>query len=51
MAPGTVDEIGRLNFLIARLAGLGLGVAAPNLFTTLARHRSLFRRGCGSPAG
>jgi AhpD family alkylhydroperoxidase len=43
IAPGTVDEIGQLNLLIARLAGLGLGVATPNLFTTLARNRSLFR--------
>jgi alkylhydroperoxidase family enzyme len=41
IAPGTADEIGQINFLVARL---GLGVPAPNLFTTLARHRSLFRR-------
>jgi alkylhydroperoxidase family enzyme len=42
--PGTVSDIGRVNFLIARIAGLGLGTAAPNIFTTLARNRSLFRR-------
>jgi alkylhydroperoxidase family enzyme len=33
-----------VNFLIARVAGLGLGTAAPNIFTTLARNRNLFRR-------
>jgi alkylhydroperoxidase family enzyme len=44
IAPGTVSDIGRVNFLIARVAGLGLGTAAPNIFTTLARNRSLFRR-------
>jgi alkylhydroperoxidase family enzyme len=42
--PGAVADIGRINFLIARGAGLGLGTAAPNIFTTLARNRSLFRR-------
>jgi alkylhydroperoxidase family enzyme len=44
IAPGTVSDTGRVNFLIARLAGVGLGTAAPNIFTTLARNRSLFRR-------
>jgi alkylhydroperoxidase family enzyme len=44
IAPGTIAETGRVNFLIARVAGLGLGPPTPNLFTTLARNRSLFRR-------
>jgi alkylhydroperoxidase family enzyme len=44
IAPGTVADTGRLNFLIARIAGLGLGTQAPNLFSTLARNRGLFRR-------
>jgi alkylhydroperoxidase family enzyme len=44
IAPGTVSDIGRVNFLIARVAGVGLGTPAPNIFTTLARNRSLFRR-------
>jgi alkylhydroperoxidase family enzyme len=44
ITPGSDSEIGRVNFLIARVAGLGLGTAAPHLFTTLGRNRSLFRR-------
>jgi alkylhydroperoxidase family enzyme len=44
IAPGMVSDVGRVNLLIARVAGLGLGTAAPNIFTTLARNRSLFRR-------
>jgi alkylhydroperoxidase family enzyme len=44
IAPGTVSDTGRVNFLIARAAGLGLGTPAPNIFTTLGRHRRLFRR-------
>lgn len=43
--PGTPSEIGRLNGLlvwaIGRFGGTG---RPPNVFTTLARHRSLFRR-------
>jgi hypothetical protein len=42
--PGVVADIGRINFLIARGAGLALGTAAPNIFTTLAGNRSPFRR-------
>jgi alkylhydroperoxidase family enzyme len=30
--------------LVARVAGLATGGAAPNIFTTLGRHRRLFRR-------
>ncbi|MBA3807026.1 MAG: carboxymuconolactone decarboxylase family protein [Solirubrobacterales bacterium] len=42
--PGTRAEIGAVNFAITRLLGAATGGAPPNLFTTLARHRSLFRR-------
>src|SRR3954454_19201438 len=42
--PGTRKQTGPLNALIARIIGLGAGTAgAPALFTTLARHRRLFR--------
>jgi alkylhydroperoxidase family enzyme len=42
--PGTRATNGRLNFAIARVIGLGGGTrGAPNLFTTLGRHRRLFR--------
>jgi alkylhydroperoxidase family enzyme len=42
--PGTRAETGRLNFAIARVIGIGGGTrGAPNLFTTLGRHRRLFR--------
>ena len=44
IAPGTRREIGWLNAAIVRLAGIAVGGAAPNIFTTLARHRGLFRR-------
>src|SRR4051794_41875368 len=42
--PGGPADIGRLNFAIARLIGVATGGAPPNVFTTLARHRRLFRR-------
>jgi AhpD family alkylhydroperoxidase len=41
--PGTARDIGRLNFAIARVLGLAAGGRPPNVFTTLARHRRLFR--------
>jgi AhpD family alkylhydroperoxidase len=44
IAPGTRREIGLVNAGIARLLGLATGGPPPNLFTTLARHRRLFRR-------
>lgn len=44
IGPGSSAEIGRLNFLIARALGAALGGGPPNIFTTLARHRGLFRR-------
>ncbi len=43
--PGRPAEIGRLNTLITAAIGRAAGTGrAPNIFTTLARHRSLFRR-------
>ena len=44
IAPGTAREIGRINWLIARAIGLATRGGPPNVFTTLARHRRLFRR-------
>jgi alkylhydroperoxidase family enzyme len=40
--PGTRDEIGRLNFWLARGLGAAVGTGPPHIFTTLARHRRLF---------
>ena len=43
--PGTPAEIGRLNYALARLIGTATGGnGPPHLFTTLARHRRVFRR-------
>src|SRR6478735_1329348 len=44
IAPGTTADIGRVNSLIVRAIGLATGGGPPNVFTTLARHRGLFRR-------
>lgn len=44
IAPGTRADLGTVNVTIARLLGLATGGSPPNLFTTLGRHRSLFRR-------
>src|SRR5690349_13221718 len=44
IAPGTTADIGRVNSLIVRAIGLATGGRPPNVFTTLARHRGLFRR-------
>lgn len=44
IAPGTTREIGWLNAAIVRLLGMATGGEPPRVFTTLARHRSLFRR-------
>lgn len=41
--PGSPEEIGRVNFLIARALGAAVGTGPPHIFTTLARHRRLFR--------
>jgi len=42
--PGDASEIGRLNALVTRAAGVATGGEPPKLFTTIARHRRLFRR-------
>ena len=44
IAPGTRRETGLVNAGILALLGLATGGRAPNVFTTLARHRGLFRR-------
>jgi AhpD family alkylhydroperoxidase len=44
IAPGTREQIGIVNLAIARALGLATGTGPPNLFTTLARHRGLFRK-------
>lgn len=43
VTPGTRADIGRVNASIARLLGAATGGPPPNIFTTLARHRRLFR--------
>jgi AhpD family alkylhydroperoxidase len=43
IAPGTRREIGILNMLIARVLGIAARGGPPHVFTTLARHRRLFR--------
>jgi AhpD family alkylhydroperoxidase len=44
IAPGGRREIGLVNSGIARLAGLATRSRPPHIFTTLGRHRRLFRR-------
>src|SRR5688572_15667357 len=44
IAPGSRADIGLVNAAIARVMGLATGGPPPNIFTTLARHRGLFRR-------
>ncbi|HYI45998.1 MAG TPA: carboxymuconolactone decarboxylase family protein [Actinomycetota bacterium] len=43
IVPGTRSDTGWLNWTIASVAGRVAGTSAPNLFLTLARHRTLFR--------
>ena len=43
VAPGSRREIGALNSLIAHVVGAVTGGEPPKVFTTLARHRRLFR--------
>jgi AhpD family alkylhydroperoxidase len=43
IAPGNRAAIGVLNTLIARVLGAATGGGPPNVFTTLARNRRLFR--------
>jgi AhpD family alkylhydroperoxidase len=42
--PGSVHEIGWVNWGIVKLAGIAVGGDPPHIFSTLARHRRLFRR-------
>jgi len=45
IAPGNKAQIGRVNALIAAVIGRTMGTTAPpRIFTTLSRHRSLYRR-------
>jgi AhpD family alkylhydroperoxidase len=41
--PGDAKTIGRVNWAIARVLGAATGGPPPNVFTTLARHRRIFR--------
>lgn len=49
--PGSRAEIGAVNSLIARVAGRRAGTGPPHVFTTLGRHRRLFRRWLWFAAG
>ena len=44
IAPGTAADVGRVNWLIARAIGVATRSGPPHVFTTLGRHRRLFRR-------
>lgn len=44
IAPGSRSDIGLLNYGLTRILGMATGGSPPNVFTTLARHRGLFRR-------
>lgn len=44
IAPGSREDIGLVNFALTRALGAATGGGPPNLFTTLARRRRLFRR-------
>lgn len=44
IAPGDRRQLGLVNYGIARLAGIATRGNPPNIFTTLGRHRGLFRR-------
>lgn len=41
--PGSREDIGVVNLATAKLFGMATGGGPPNLFTTLARHRRLYR--------
>jgi AhpD family alkylhydroperoxidase len=47
VTPGTRADVGRVNWALARVIGLASGGGPPNVFTTLARHRKVFRRWLG----
>ena len=42
--PGTRSDIGLVNMGIAKVLGAATGGRPPNLFTTLARHRGIYRK-------
>jgi alkylhydroperoxidase family enzyme len=42
--PGGRDDVGVVNHVVATVVGRVAGTGPPNLFTTLGRHRRLFRR-------
>ena len=42
--PGGRDEIGLVNIVVARVAGVAMGSGPPHIFTTLGRHRGIFRK-------
>src|SRR5262245_29939335 len=44
IAPGRRSDIGALNWTVAAIAGRVAGTGPMNIFTTLGRHRWLFRR-------
>jgi alkylhydroperoxidase family enzyme len=44
IAPGSRRDIGLVNMGLARIIGAATGGGPPNLFTTLSRHRGLYRR-------
>lgn len=44
IGPGSRRQIGLVNAGIARILGIATGGPPPRIFTTLARHRRLFRR-------
>jgi alkylhydroperoxidase family enzyme len=44
ITPGSARELGRVNTAITKGIGAAVGGAPPHVFTTLARHRRLFRR-------
>jgi alkylhydroperoxidase family enzyme len=44
IAPGGRADIGLINWLFSLAAGRAIGTHTPNIFTTLGRHRGLFRR-------
>jgi len=44
IAPGDRRQLGWVNFAITRLAGIATRGRPPHVFTTLGRHRGLFRR-------
>jgi AhpD family alkylhydroperoxidase len=44
IAPGDRRQLGWVNFGIAKLAGIATRGRPPHIFTTLGRHRGLFRR-------